>query len=521
MTFTAGTSFSGSDLPGSESVLSFPAGEPAGFRVAGPFQNPFVGQSAPGWLVVALVKVDDMSGLTAGNTELMTIGFADSSLVRLWLRNNGILRCSASDGANTVETGTLDAVPLPSGEWCVVWAMQSLYLSSPWVEWGWFPVSGGDGDRGQHDLETENIYVGSSIRAISRAGVRSGVSTDFAIGHLCVFYGTWLPESRTEHLAPLFRPLANAHLGEEARDRIVRVAAESGTFGPAIDVDMVPSSPDMDTAPCGPQPIAASIDIIEDAVEAGQAVLVEHSDDLGLDCMFPESWYNADPAVTLDAEADEISIPFSLSVDIQTDNGGTSANVADDWSSDNLDSWLDHLAENPVKSPTVTVTDWPANFDGGAPGDIFTVENLPAAQLAQRDMTFRVEQVTHTLTRSKWVATINTSSAEPWQNIGVWDDPGSRWDTDIGELYAAISPSDTLLQVVEASFPPATTWGGAAAVPYNVQIDDEIITFATYYGQSLGEWQRFTVIRGVGGTTPAAHPAGAVVHVYPPTRWAY
>lgn len=73
----------------------------------------------------------------------------------------------------------------------------------------------------------------------------------------------------------------------------------------------------------------------------------------------------------------------------------------------------------------------------------------------------------------------------------------------IGRLNTAVGSSDTTISVIESGTPPTT--------PFDIIVDSERMTVTNRTNSSGNIWT-YTVTRGVGGSTAAAHLSGAVVN---------
>lgn len=201
-----------------------------------------------------------------------------------------------------------------------------------------------------------------------------------------------------------------------------------------------------------------------------------------------------------------------------------------DTSSYNLAQWLVAKFKTPVPRLR-TITVYP--LDNRTGGSDLVQETLARGMLdtiqVQRQgapgvtdpfvTTATIEQITDTVTVDSWVRSYALAISQP--NVGLWNSAASsRWGGS-SPLTAGINASALALTVTVGAS-PATTWTIAGGnFPFNVQVDNEIMTVSAIAARS-GTGQTFTIsARGVNGTAAAAHSLGALVTPTPATVWGY
>ncbi|MFD9174642.1 hypothetical protein ACFWDT_05865 [Streptomyces diastaticus] len=347
------------------------------------------------------------------------------------------------------------------------------------------------------------IFIGGgggtqSATFTGRAGVVSRIDTTFGadlagmgIGHLSVmsWADTWV-----------YNDSDDGFTGETALARMRRLAEEERL--PLSVIGIEAASPAM-----GPQRIATFLELIQECVDADGGVLTELRGLPGLQYRSRESLFNQKPTVVLDAQANEISSPFSPVLDDQrtrnritvSRDGGSSAtvedeesiaesgiydgsaqlNVAYDTQLEALAGWRLHLGTvRGMRYPQVgaDLAIAPRLIDGWLSVDSGTridVTGLPP-QHPQGTVPLMVEGTTETITPTRWTVRATCSPASPWTAGVVGDDQLGRVDTDGTVLAGPVAAADgTILTRVTAG----PTWTRAASdLPYTLTADGEEVT---------------------------------------------
>ncbi|MGW2267062.1 hypothetical protein [Streptomyces koyangensis] len=359
-----------------------------------------------------------------------------------------------------------------------------------------------------------------------QAGAVSRIDTTFgdgvagmAIGHLSVmrWASTWVYTQADDGL-----------VGETALARMRRLAEEERL--PLSVIGIEAASPAM-----GPQRIATFLDLVQECVDADGGILTELRGAPGLQYRSRESLFNQRPAIVLDAQANEISSPFSPVLDDQrtrnritvSREGGSSAtvedaesiaesgiydsstqlNVAYDTQLEALAGWRLHLGTvRGMRYPQVgaDLAIAPRLIDGWLSVDSGTridVTGLPP-QHPQGTVPLMVEGTTETITPTRWTVRATCSPASPWTAGVVGDDQLGRVDTDGTVLAGPVSAADGAILTRVTAGP---TWTRAASeLPYVLNADGEEVT-VTAVADVFDTFQR-TVAAGSWGTASGGIP---------------
>jgi hypothetical protein len=129
-----------------------------------------------------------------------------------------------------------------------------------------------------------------------------------------------------------------------------------------------------------------------------------------------------------------------------------------------------------------------------------------------------IEGITETITPTSWQVTLAASPGSVW-DVGVYDDPGSRYDSASTTL-AGTPPSTTSTAWTVSTANPADVWS-TTATPYDWAVAGEQVT-VTVMGAATGTGpyvQTCTVVRAVNGVVKA-HTVGEQVSLAHPARYA-
>jgi hypothetical protein len=118
---------------------------------------------------------------------------------------------------------------------------------------------------------------------------------------------------------------------------------------------------------------------------------------------------------------------------------------------------------------------------------------------------------TETLAPDRWTVAADTTPAEVW-DVGVWDDPGTRYAPSRTALSAGISP--TAMAFTMAGEPWIT-----GPVSLLLRIGNEDIAISNIAGSGNGPYTVTVAARSVNGVT-ADHPAASAVTLSNPSHWA-
>ncbi len=293
--------------------------------------------------------------------------------------------------------------------------------------------------------EVDGIISGGAV-GFNLVGVGGRVAAPpqgMAVGHLAVFYD---PLAVPFDLSPLDAPDAG-WVGETAADRVTRLCAEEGI---ALNV----TAGDLST-PMGVQKPLTLLALLSECAVAEQGVLGEQVDRPGLTFRTRATRYNQDPALILDASANEIAEPFAPAYDDQrlrndvtvTRQDGTSAreldedsietegtydeqvtvSLAEDMQARHHAAWRLHLGTwDAMRYPSLSgdLDTAPDGWLDLALGDRVQVTDLPP-QHPEAAVDVVVEGFSETISPESWIIEANCSPAGPWDVWLVGDAVGS------------------------------------------------------------------------------------------------
>lgn len=325
-----------------------------------------------------------------------------------------------------------------------------------------------------------------------------------------------------------------AYVGEQAHERIVRLATEDGL---PIVCHGAPSTR------MGPQPIDTLLNLLRESEAADLGVLYETAFGLGYQCRSER--HNATVALSLDFNQGHISEPpANEDDDLELRNRWTvnrsdgaeatiedAANIAtnglyDDSAEVNLyeDAQVPNAASWRVHLGITDEERWPGlAIDFASPGGRTVIQDWLALQFGARVQVANppdtynphpvdafIEGRAERWDPISWDADFNTSPAQPSEVYQVASTTGNRGRVDSASstLSAAPSSSDTSLTVASTG----TTWIDSATYPtffpFDIDLRGEQVTVTAIVGTSSP--QTFTVTRSVNGVV-LAHPAATKV----------
>lgn len=396
---------------------------------------------------------------------------------------------------------------------------------------GW--VVGDSGGFGYTPTVTSAATVGASSRLFLNPNLAD--LADTAIGHITV-------QNAITTLFELGAGL-NAYTGEDALDRLARLATENGITLELIGAGGL-------SGRCGPQRQATLLELLREAAAIDGGVLYEPDTGSTLAYRSLDS-ITRQTALTL-AYVENQYRPFEPTEDDQntrndvtvTRSGAGSFRVTDEdgplgvatigrYDEDktlNLatDQDAQHQAQWALNLGTVDDLRWPTvGFNMADPriladpelvlalaeldiGDRLTITDLPE-WLPPFPADVIVQGIAETITPSSWQITLNTSPAAPFEVAEA--DWATRWGNDTTTLASDVTTSATSWSVATADEPLWTHADG----DYDLIIGGEVVTVTNVTGASSP--QTFTVTRSVNGVVKA-HTAGDRIELYQPRRWA-
>lgn len=315
-------------------------------------------------------------------------------------------------------------------------------------------------------------------------GKPTGISNDFdeappdgvSFGHIIV---------STDAPLGWLAPADTAYVGEPASQRVRRLCEEElipvtidGPFGTNWALALAAG-----VQPMGPQRAEPFMSLLQDCADVDLGVLAEMRHAPGIAYRTGTTLQNQTPTLVLDAATNDISLPFTPTLDDQRLRnsvtaqrpGGSSATVVDQDSVDDEELYDeqvevnvytdDHLPDQ--ASWRVNVGTWPGmryptvtselmiapqvidDFLGLDLGDRIQVVNLPP-QHPSATVDLLVQGYSEPVSPVLWTPTMNCSPAGPWA-VGVFDT--DRYDTAGSELAVAVDADDTSWSVATTEGP--------------------------------------------------------------------
>ncbi|MGH8377958.1 MAG: hypothetical protein ACRER7_03295, partial [Gammaproteobacteria bacterium] len=324
----------------------------------------------------------------------------------------------------------------------------------------------------------------------------------------------------------------NAFSGELAAVRLARLCAQES-------IDFSVEGDPAQTVAMGVQRPISLIALLDECAAADFGTLYDPRGALGFAYRTGQALYNQDPVMTLDYSAAQVSAPFKPVRDDQTvrnditanrpsggsaraileagrlsvlppDQGGAGryassqdTNTASDDQLPNEASWLLHLGtvdETRYPSVAVDLANVHANSDATLTqaartlgvDDRFDVINPKPGQAPGP-----IQQLARgyglTLGLFDYLISINSAPESPY-HIGIYDDSGSRYDSDASTLHSGVTSSATSWSVDVADVTEGGLWTTTAGdFPFNLTVGGEVVTVTTIAGASSP--QTFTVTR--------------------------
>ncbi len=334
--------------------------------------------------------------------------------------------------------------------------------------------------------------------------------------------------------------------GEPAGVRFSRVCTENG-------VPWMVRWDRGDTVEMGPQPISTVADIMADIERTDAGLLYEPRTGLGLTYRTRVSLYNEPPKLTLDWSARQVGQPTQPVIDSQKtrndvtaqQRGGSSARAVQEigplnvhrpaedpqgigWKPGQVDvnpltgTGLQDLAWWYLGLGTVDEARWPqvtvdlerapelaALASAVDVGDRIQIVGAPA-DVSPDLVDLLVVGYTETPDSMRRLITFNCAPYRPY-DVGVYDDPGTRYEGGITKLASDVNTT-------------ATSWSMTVSPPwwhadgdFDIRCEGERCTVTAISGTTSP--QTWTVTRSVNGVVKA-HPAGAVVELWHQARYA-
>lgn len=336
----------------------------------------------------------------------------------------------------------------------------------------------------------------------------------------------------------------NGHAGEQAHERVDRLCREH-----EIPVTIIGT----ESAVMGPQPIDILYNLLSACAQVDMGILHEDLEALGLVYRCNRSLYNQDPALTLDARANELANPFRPTLDdlnvrndvtVQRINGSEYRSIVESGpksiqaSPNGVGTYDERLILNlntdsqtvdnakwrtfrgtwpgmryPRVSPAINaVADVATSWLGAGIGDLVQVTNLPPQHPAAT-VELLIRGYTETLTPTSWVPVINTAPAGPYTVAEV--DSNTRVTAEGSTLGASLS--STAMSFTLASTVANGVWTtDPADFPLDVNAGGERVRLSAISGSSSP--QTATVATGgrsINGVTKA-HASGTAVDEWEP-----
>ncbi len=367
---------------------------------------------------------------------------------------------------------------------------------------------------------------------------------DLAIGHITVQNAI---TDETAQIAAL-----NAHDHELATTRIARLCAENSVQVTIVDNQ---AAGDPDTVACGFQSIATLVELLREAEVVDQGILHDGTH-AGLTYLTRRTRENAEAFLTLDVTEGDLPDPFAQPADDDQRNinkttasrknassftyedvtGPLGTDAIDIYDADvtvnnDSDGEIAHYASLLVRMGTVEGYRYPTlelDFTHvphllpqwlqarlGGRIDVLDLDSV-LTQHPSGTISLALEGYNQEIDQSRWTATANCSSYDPWQ-VGVFAaDTGDtnplvlRFDTDGSSLRDPVDAGASSLVVLTPSGPPWTT--AADNFPLQIDLDGIEVTVTAIAGASSP--QTFTVDPA---TVTVQRPAGTPVSVITPT----
>jgi hypothetical protein len=446
------------------------------------------------WQTEFVYNADDKAA-PAGGQYAEVISVSTTGTVRRWVigMRSGSARIWGYDASGTDIIFRSVAV---GGDVFHGWVRMRLYardIGDGTLTW-WLGFQDVGGDAGG----TGGTFTGSAGHVTAVTANWGPLTEGWGFGHLSV-----VPTAPSN----LYDGSDNAYSGETAWARMSRLAGEES-------VPMARIAGPLEPARVGPQRPETLVSLLQAAADADGGRLLEAKGRLGLVYRDRSSLYTQEPALVLDYAAGEVVPPLKPvddDADVRNDrtvtrDGGSSAravleegplsvqdppdgiglyddavtlSLADDTQTEPIAYWLLHLGTwDEARYPSVRIRLHKAPHLIPAvlalrEGDVIRLKNLPV-QAAFGDVDLIVEGYTETLLPRTWERTLTCSPGGPW-NVAKADHlVYGKTDTDGSELAAAVTDTDTALDVRTTAGLPWTT--DPAEAPWDIEAGGEVMT---------------------------------------------
>ncbi|MCZ7413162.1 carbohydrate binding domain-containing protein [Streptomyces sp. WMMC897] len=452
------------DLPGSAALPTL--GDGARMRTT----QAISGTADGSWSIHLLFRADDTVFPTSGEHELLHF-FTDGTGHQVILTAGEVV-----PGARGLRGRVLDSDGVEIGNRVGTHENAIASGGAPLIgEWVRVRVTADDTSG---DLEWRFDWIGTSLGASNwgngatitsgTAGRITSVDTRFgsglkgaAIGHLSV-----MGVAFSQHYVHGGLFVTDGFLREPAGQRVQRIASEE---------DLPLRVEGRVTIAVGPQEIAPALDLISEAIDVDQGLLVEQRDDVGLRYRSRRTRYGQRPALELDYAAGHIAPPLEPADDDQrlrndvtvTQRGGSSAraiqetgpvsvqpppdgvgryersttmNVSHPLTVEVIAWWLLHLGTvDDLRYPRVhldmahsSMAALTAQVMLADLGDRITIAN-PPLDVPPGTIDLHIEATTETIGVYDWDIDVTCGPGGPWTVAGV--SPGQGPDTTLAEAF--------------------------------------------------------------------------------------
>ncbi len=373
-------------------------------------------------------------------------------------------------------------------------------------------------------------------------GPLTGFNITGSTGLVDALFGhVWLGDEQLPYVDPTFLKIGDGYAGEPAADRIARLCAEEG-----VPVTVAAG----DSEALGRQRAGKFLDLLREAAAADMGILSERA--AGLAYLPRGGRYNPPVSMELDWTGGDLAeAPEPKDDDQRLRNrwivkrlGGSEAThedpasiakrgVIEDSVEINIES-DSRLAQQASWRTAVSALDqlrWPTIsinliahpelipfFLAIREGSRITVIN-PKDQIPGVQIDLIVEGIKQNIGRHAWTVDLACSPAQPWTQVGIWDDPESRWDSATTTLGATSDETDVTL-TLSVNSPITEVWSTTAS-GYLLNVAGEFVEV-----QSIGAptgtgpyTQIATVLRSQNGVIKG-HAIGTRVSLAHPVRWA-
>lgn len=487
-----------------------------------------------GWQVSFAVK---LAVLAPSATYEPVIAWSTSNGYRWWWdMNNTTHRINVRDAAGTLLSSTV--VGFGAGadpnQWITYRVKVSIAAGTVTVEPAWYPQGAG------LLYGTTATFAGTMGRLTTWRVSGGVVLTDALMGHV---YGVTTVTDDLQNYA-LTRAF-DGYPGETAADRFVRLCTEE-------KITRYVTGTANQSMPMGVQRPATFQQHLEQIVATEDALLFDERGDLALRLVLRRARYTQTPAAALTFPAhiagyekiiDDLGIknyiavknagggeyiaerttgPLSTAatpagIDVAKDD--VDVNVQDEGALADIGYWylnkgtIDRARYRSITVDLLANPSLEAAITGIEIGNLITVTGLEK-ELVPLIVVGTVETIGH-VTRE---IELTCLPADVY-NIGIYDDPGSRYDAATSTLAAALTPTATSASITCTDV--LDVWS-TTAVPYQWSLAGERVTVtAITAGAGSGPYtQTATITRSVNGVVkPANIPIGTQVQLADPVRY--